>query len=176
VASSHQASNELARFVEEHLGQLRRYVRRRAGPFVRSKEPVSDIVQSVLREACAKPDMGREDEASFRAWLYTVAVHKIISKQRHHDAAQRSLGREEPLDGSELDGSGDPGSHAEREEDLERLRSALADLDEKDREVIVLRRIFGLSAAEIAEQNGEAESTVRWRLQRAMVRLADRLS
>jgi RNA polymerase sigma-70 factor (ECF subfamily) len=106
-------------------------------------------------------------------------VHKIISKQRHHDAAQRSLGREEPLDGLELgvqDDQASPSSHAEHEEDLERLRSALSDLDEKDREVIVLRRIFGLSAAEIAQQNGEAESTVRWRLQRAMVRLADRLS
>jgi RNA polymerase sigma-70 factor (ECF subfamily) len=168
----------LSHLVEKHLGQLRRYVRRRASPFVRSKEPVSDIVQSVLREACAKPEVGHAGEASFRAWLYTVAAHKIISKQRHHAAAERSLGREEPISGSALDHGGDdrsPSSHAEREEELERLRAALDELDPEDREVVVLRRIFDLPASEIARRNGEAESTVRWRLRRAMLRLADRL-
>jgi len=171
-------AQELAGLVEKHLGPLRRYVRSRAGTFVRSKEPVSDIVQSVLREACARPEAGRGDDGAFRAWLYTVAAHKIISKQRHHAAAQRSLGRQVPLSGSGHGWGVDedsPSSRAEREEDLERLRSTLEELEAEDREVLVLRKIFGLPAAEIARQNGEAESTVRWRLRRAMTRLAGRL-
>lgn len=172
---SFPVDSSLSQLVEKHLEELRRYVRRRAGPFVRSKEPVSDIVQSVLREACAEPDAARAGEDSFRAWLYTVAVHKIISKERHHAATERSLGREEPLESDLSSDEDSPGSRAEREEDLERLQAALAELDEKEREVVVLRRIFGLSAAEIAERNGEAESTVRWRLRQAMVRLAERL-
>jgi RNA polymerase sigma-70 factor (ECF subfamily) len=171
---------ELDRLVEQHIRSLRRYVRLRAGPLVRAKEPVSDLVQSVLREACATDGLERADENAFRGWLYKVATHKIISKNRYYGAERRSPAREEPASRSAA-GAGQaaelsPSEQAERAEELARLAQALDELDDVDREILLLRRIFDVPTAEIATRTGLAESTVRGRLGRIMTELATRLA
>jgi len=65
--------------------------------------------------------------------------------------------------------------HVVHAEELERLQRALDGLDDEDREIVCLRRIFDVPAAEIAEITGLAESTVRWRLAQAMTKLASEL-
>lgn len=174
-----RARRDLDALVERNRDALHRYVRLRAGPRVRSKEPVSDIVQSVLREACATRGIERSDEASFRGWIYSVAMNKIISKNRYYAAERRDPRREEPLSKAAARvGPRDevsPSVHAERREELERLRRALDELDERDREILVLRRILDVPTAEIARRTGLAESTVRGRLGRILTLLASRL-
>lgn len=167
------------RRLEENVALLRRYVRAKAGPAVRAKEPVSDIVQSVVRSACEAPLDAREDDAAFRSWLCTIAANKIISKNRFYSAERR--------DGDRERSTGEPGRHvhgedpispavqAERVEDLERLRRALDGLDPTDREIVILRKLFDVPTQEIAERIGLSASTVRGRLAGAMTDLAARL-
>ena len=176
--------HELDALIERHLSVLRYYVRLRCGPLLRSKEPVSDIVQSALREIVEeRPRFAYTGEEAFRAWIHRIVTNKIISKNRYHQAAMRDASREEMLasgmwDLSQPGGSSpdhSPSQHAQKSEDLERLQSAFDALDEEDRQILSMRRIFDIPAAKIAEDLGIAESTVRWRLSTIMTQLASRL-
>lgn len=175
---------ELDELIERHLAVLRYYVRLRAGPLLRSKEPVSDIVQSALREIIeAGPTFVYTGDGAFRRWIHRVATNKIISKNRYHLAAMRNAAREEALasrvwDVPQPSGSIEnqsPSRHAVHAEDLERLQAAFEELDEEDRQILSMRRIFDIPTQQIAEELGLAESTVRWRLSTIMARLASRM-
>ena len=166
--------------VERHRGLLRTYVRGRASPLVRSRESLSDVVQSTLRELCE--DAGGlvfESEAAFLGWLYTVAAHKIVSKHRYHAADRRSSRVERPMpeDSRELSGdeSRSPTRSAARREDVDRLAAALASLGERDRQFLVMRKVYDVPASRIAAELGIAESTVRGRLHVVVTELASRL-
>ena len=166
--------------LEENVALLRRYVRAKAGPAIRAKEPVSDIVQSVVRSACEAPLDAREDDAAFRRWICTIAANKIISKNRFYSAERREADRERTIgeQGRHLHGEDEssPALRAERIEDLERLRRALDALDPSDREIVILRKLFDVPTQEIAERAGLSASTVRGRLAGAMTELAARLA
>ncbi|MCY2961758.1 MAG: sigma-70 family RNA polymerase sigma factor [Planctomycetota bacterium] len=175
---------ELEELLQRHLAPLRSYVRLRSGPALRQMEPPSDVLQSALREIVERAASFRfTNELAFRRWILTIALHKIVSKTRYHGAARRGSGRAEDI-ASRLSQvpARDPGSHAGspsrdavHAEDLERLQAALDRLDDEDREIVCLRRIFDVPTSEIAEIVGLAESTVRWRLAQAMTRLASEL-
>ncbi len=101
---------------------------------------------------------------NFYTWLYQIVVNLCIDHLRW-----ASGHRTRPIDDV-----GDVGGQAERPwERLEqaelrgRIFQVLEDLPPKDKLVIVLRDLEGLSAKEIAEVTGSTHATVRWRLHRA---------
>jgi len=163
------------------LPKLRAHVRLKTGPVLRSRESVSDIVQSALREACAdREERAFANEASFRRYVYAVAARKIVSKSRRHRAEKRSPERELAFaDREEARASApsqSPSMHAERNEDLQRLARAFAELDETDQRILSMRRVFDVPVREIARELGMAESTVRWRLSVILANLASRMA
>src|SRR5690349_22178395 len=82
--------------LERHMRPLRTYVRLQAGPLLRAREPLSDVVQSTLREAWeARETFQFTGEAAFRGFLYTIAAHKIISRNRYWAAQKRAPVHEE---------------------------------------------------------------------------------
>ncbi len=173
--------DEVLALSERHLALLREFVRKRSGPVVRAKEAVSDVVQSTLRELVeAREGLVFRDEAAFRSWFYTAATRKIIDKHRHHAAQMRNVAREEelpedlpdPLDASALSRS--PARQAIRKEEIELLALALEHLDERDRQILVLRKVFDVPASKIGAELGIAESTVNWRLRVVMTELASK--
>ncbi|MFO1011934.1 MAG: sigma-70 family RNA polymerase sigma factor [Planctomycetota bacterium] len=175
---------ELDQLVEQHLDVLRYYVRLRAGPLVRARESIDDVVQSTVRELYEQRESVRyTNEAAFRRFLYTVATHKIISKNRHHQAQRRSPEREAPLSNALWDvpqpngsrPSRSPSAYAERADDLDRLRVAFDVLDESDRQILAMRKVFDMPTREIAAQLGIPESTVRWRLAVVLAELSSRM-
>jgi RNA polymerase sigma factor (sigma-70 family) len=176
---------QLLETIERHVSLLRSYVRLRAGPLLRSREALSDIVQSTLRELLEDARGLRfESEAAVRSWLYKVATHKIISKQRYHAAERRNPERElalsdEMWDLPERDASSpsrSPTRQLVRLEELELLQRAFDELDDEDRQILAMRRFFDLPTAVIAAELGLAESTVRGRLGRIQAELASRLA
>jgi RNA polymerase sigma factor (sigma-70 family) len=175
--------------VERHVPLLKRYVRLQASPHLRAREPVDDLVQSIVRELLADEpadvaSLASGGDASFKSYMYAAAQHKIVSKHRYHDAAMRRAEREVHLSDSlwELPERGDgsrvasPSVCVERTEDVERLHAAIEALPDDDRRILVLRRIFDVSTAEIARELGLSESAVRWRLGSILTELASKLN
>jgi RNA polymerase sigma factor (sigma-70 family) len=115
--------------------------------------------------------------------MYAVARNKIVSKQRYHAAANRESARVKQLsdslwelperDRGSIDGS--PSRCAEHREDIEQLRLAFDALDEQDRRILLMRRIFDIPTPDIARELGIAESTVRWRLSVILTKLASEM-
>ncbi len=113
-----------------------------------------------------------------------VALERLIAlRRRHIDAARRSVRREEPgllalPDESLADlaerlvtSATSPSQRLLRQETRRRVQQALADLPERDREVLVLRHLEQLSVAQTAEVLGISPGAVKTRHLRALERL-----
>jgi RNA polymerase sigma factor (sigma-70 family) len=164
----------------EHLPGLRAYVRLKAGPLVRSRERESDIVQSTCRQVLEQQARFRHGgPGHFRRWLYTTALRRILDKQDFHTAARRDARRDVGgLDAELLATYASfctPSRVASAHELLGRIEAAFAELGDEQREVVLLSRIMGLSRAEVAEQMGRSEASVRNLLHRALARLSREL-
>lgn len=176
-AGDGDALNEL---MARHLPGLRAFVRARTGPMLRAVESQSDLVQTVCREALRGiHDYEWRGEASFRNWLFTVAVHRLRDKRDYHGAARRDPAREVRKDGTDAESLADvyrticgPSQDAIANEFVAQFEAGLDKLREEHRELIVLSKVVGLSTAEIAEQLGKTEGSVRAMLNRALARLA----
>jgi len=169
----------LEELVEQHTSTLHTYVSYRLERSLRQKEPVSDIVQSALREVLANP--GRftyEGPEAFRAYLIRAVENKIANKRRYWAAQKRSGSKPEPdVDGLHVPDASvpTPSDVAVNREALGRLAQALDELEEEDRRVLTMRRFAGLSTQVIAVELGVSPSTVRNRLARIMTVLSQKL-
>ena len=165
--------------LRRHLPGLRAFIRLRSSPIVRAKESASDLAQSVCREVLQNFEQFQYgNEAGFRHWLFTTALRRIQKKHDYWTTQKRDAGRETPkLDAEGLDVAyrslSSPSGRAMAAEQLERIENAFDELDEDEREVIVLARIVGLSHREIADKLGKSEGATRTQLYRALARLAN---
>jgi RNA polymerase sigma-70 factor (ECF subfamily) len=145
----------------------------------------SDVVQETLAAAVQQmSDYLQHRPLPFYPWLRQLAWKRLADLYRRHiQAGKRSVRREEhwtpPLpDESALDlanrllhpGSS-PSARLGREEVRGRVRDALGQLPEGDREVLVLRHLEQLSTPEIAAVLGITEGAVYTRHLRALERL-----
>jgi RNA polymerase sigma-70 factor (ECF subfamily) len=72
-------------------------------------------------------------------------------------------------------GGTSPSRHLLREEMRDRVRAALAGLGERDREILALRFLEGLSTAETALVLGVSEGAVKSRVMRALAQFRELL-
>jgi RNA polymerase sigma-70 factor (ECF subfamily) len=169
------------RLLESWLPQIRAYVRLRSGPLLRQRESHSDLVQTVCRQLLEDlGDYRGDGEASFKAWLFTMALRKLAERGRFHGAGRRDPAREVPppdeaAAGPLLDCYATfctPSRFAIAREEVERIETAFDALGDEQREVITLACVVGLSHREIAHELGKSEEAVRKLLSRARARLA----
>src|SRR5690606_17859540 len=91
-----------------------------------------------------------KDMPHTRAFLYKIAGNLIIDWYRKKKSGSLDKLQEagfEPEDGTLLP--------ADREAEIREVRAAVESLEEKDREVVLLRYVEGLEPREIAEICGE---------------------
>lgn len=119
-------------------------------------------------------------DASVSTWLYTIARRFCIKKRRRSKFAPA---REESLDAPGIDAAhrlADPAPSPEQtatNRELQRaLTLAIDRLEPTQREVLVLRDIEGLSAAEVARVLGVSVDAVKSRLHRARVAVRQALA
>lgn len=179
-------SDAVDRLLDVHREPLRRIIDLRLDPALAARVDASDIVQDVLIEAHRRlEEYLRNPGMPFRLWLRHIAKdHVIDAHRRHRQAQRRSLDREQPLvpavlaDHSSfelaaqlLDGERTPASAAIHRELQRKLDAAVAELDEDDREVILLRHREQMSNQDVAAGLGLTEAAASMRYLRAIRRL-----
>ncbi|MBV9143791.1 MAG: RNA polymerase sigma factor ShbA [Pseudonocardiales bacterium] len=146
-----------------------RYCRARVGVQEKTFASADDIAQEVcLAVFTALPsyfDQGRP----FLAFVYGIAAHKVADAQR---SAARN--RTEPVpelpDTPELAENG-PEARVVRGEAAGRMTKLLDALPNKQREILLLRFVVGLSTEETAQAVGSTSGAVRVAQHRALNRL-----
>ncbi len=174
------------RLLTVHREPLRRMISARLDPSLAARVDASDIVQDVLLEAHKRlNDYLRNPAMPFQLWLRHIAKdHVIDAHRRHRQAQRRSMDREQPLvpavladhssfelAGQLLDQELTPASAAIRHELQRRLNDAIAELEDDDREVILMRHAEQLSNQEVAAALGLTEAAASMRYLRAVRRL-----
>jgi RNA polymerase sigma-70 factor, ECF subfamily len=167
----------------QHRDRLRRMVAVRLDPRLAPRVDPSDVVQEALAAAAQLLSAYlRERPVPFYPWLRRLAWERLVKLHRQHIGTEkRSVTREVIL---ELpDGSVDvlarivagketnPSDQAVRKELQSRIRSALNELGERDREVLILRYLEQLSVLEIATVVGCTPGAIKVRHLRALERL-----
>ncbi|MBZ0154423.1 MAG: sigma-70 family RNA polymerase sigma factor [Planctomycetes bacterium] len=164
----------LQELVVAHLDDLERFIRRRTSDRLLGKESLSDLVQSAAREALAHLSQhDYQGPTAFRAWLYKVALTKIIAHHRRLHADKRDVRREEPGDPevhlAEVCATFSSPSGAAMAKELEaRFTAAFARLNPDHQQVFFLVRVLELPYAEVAVQMGRSEEACRKLLVRAL--------
>jgi RNA polymerase sigma-70 factor, ECF subfamily len=170
--------------------RLRIMIRLRMDHRLAARVDPSDIVQETMLEAVQKlSDYLRRRPLPFYPWLRQLAWERLIDLHRRHVRAQkRSVRREEcrgpPLPNSSVQELADrlmahgstPSARLKRLELRTRVKLALSQLSEADREVLVLKHLEQLSTAEIAAILQITEGAFYTRHLRALERLRKHLN
>ena len=118
------------------------------------------------------------DERTFRAWLLRIAERRLRMAARHHQASRRDVRREQgPLPtASPKSPSTSLTTAAGRTDEHRRIRKAVANLKDTDRNVVELRGFRGLPYKEVAAVLGlPSEDAARVRFQRALTLIRETL-
>jgi RNA polymerase sigma-70 factor (ECF subfamily) len=166
--------------------RVRRIVRLRMGQELRSKLESMDLVQDVLISALRDlRDFTYKDEGDFLRWLSTIAENRLRDNLEKLHADKRDIRKEVRVDNhSPSSGNGfvripapidstTPSVIMSRKEELDKLEKAIDELKPEYREVIILKRIEGLSYKEIGERLGRSPDAIGMLLSRAMVALTN---
>lgn len=146
-----------------------RYCRARVGRSERSFVSADDVAQEVCL-AVLKALPGYQDQGRpFLAFVYGIAAHKVADA--HRSVARN---RSEPVEDipDEVETTlGQPEAAVLSGELSARMAELLDVLPEKQREILVLRIVVGLSAEETADAVGTSAGAVRVAQHRALAKL-----
>jgi len=169
VAGSRDALREVVEIIRPVVV---RYVRARIGSAERSGLSADDVAQEVCLAAIQALPRYQDQGRPFLAFVYGIASHKVADA---HRAAARN--RSEPTDvvpeRSSLDAG--PEQMALQSDSAARMNRLLAVLPEKQREILTLRIVVGLSAEETAAAVGSTPGAVRVAQHRALSRLKSQI-
>lgn len=140
------------------IPSLRRYAR----ALLRDQDAADDLVQETLRRGWEKLSLFRR-ESEMRVWLFGI-MHNTYIDQRRRPEPSMSLFEEENLAFQEQ-----PAELARLE--MLDLESALRELPEDQREILLLVALEGLTYSEVAKAVQLPLGTVMSRLSRAREKL-----
>jgi RNA polymerase sigma-70 factor (ECF subfamily) len=145
-----------------------RYCRARLGRMDRSSVSADDVAQEVCLAVLTALPGYRVQGRPFLAFVYGIASHKVIDA---HRAASRN--KSEPVADlpDSIEVADGPEQRAMRIETSGEMGRLLDTLPDKQREILVLRVVVGLSAEETAEAVGSTPGAVRVAQHRALARL-----
>jgi RNA polymerase sigma-70 factor (ECF subfamily) len=125
-------------------------VQRFVQSIVRDHHQAEDITQDVFAKLMRAIRKYEERSVPFAAWIMRVARNAALD----HLRSKRQI----PVEEVWISDNGDEQTSLEY---TDALKTALADLPESQRQVLVLRHIGGLSPTEIAERLGKSEASIQ---------------
>jgi len=129
--------------------------------WLRSRFPADFDIDDVVQESFVRVLRAREAGAiqSPKAFLFATARNLALGRVRRQQiAGEESLAEIEALD--ILDEGADVSEEVARAQDLELLTKAIQSLPARCRQIITLRKLYGVSQKDIATQLGISEHTV----------------
>ena len=168
---------EWSALIGGYLPQLKRFATRHLPPQLHGTITPDDLVQEVVLSGLRQlPRLELSHEQAFLSYLLTSIRHRIVDevrKKRHQPAFVLDEGGGDWSDG----GGVSPLQRLITRESLRPYAQALASLSDRDRRLIVLRLVRGLSCADVAIRLGlPSDAAVRMAVKRALGRLRERLN
>ena len=174
--------------LERYRDYLRRMVAVRLDRRLAPRVDSSDVVQETLAMASrGMDDFLRDQPIPFLGWLRQLAAASIKETHRRHIVSQRRSVHRETCEADLPDDSAmrlgqklmardtSPSNRMIRQEMRDQVKTALAEMSPRDREILVMRYLEQLDGADIAEALGITEGAVKVRLLRALQRMRGRL-
>ncbi len=152
----------------ENESWLRTVVRSR----ISEPDAVEDIMQNIAL-ALVRQRETLEDIRQMGAWLYQIAVKQVLMYRRTRGRRRRFEDR--LAAGAAVDVSAseplDPVQRVLTAEKQQHVRDAMAELDELDRQILMLKYSEGWTYRQLSEHMGVKEDTVEYRLTKARKKL-----
>ncbi|MFO0912243.1 MAG: sigma-70 family RNA polymerase sigma factor [Pirellulales bacterium] len=170
-----QAGNEEAQgeLFDRYRKLLKTLVRLQLKSPLSLRVDASDLVQETLLRAYERFDDFRgQTEGELVSWIQAILASRLALAMRHHFAERRDVGLEasmrRDLESSSMalstafqDSGSDPREAVWRHERALRLASAIEDLPEDYRTVILLHHIRGLTYHDVGQLMGRSAEAVR---------------
>ncbi len=150
-----------------------RYCRARLGRSERTFASADDVAQEVCMAVLTSLSSYRDQGRPFLAFVYGIAAHKVIDAHRASGRNKSDPMSDVPDSVAVADG---PEQRALQFETAGEMGRLLEVLPEKQREILVLRVVNGLSAEETAVAVGSTPGAVRVAQHRALARLRKAMS
>jgi RNA polymerase sigma-70 factor (ECF subfamily) len=166
-----------------HAARLSEVVRRRVPPVLAAVLDAADILQAAYPDAGRRWDAfrarGEEPAGSEYAWLYGIVMARLVEEYRRHTRGVRDRRRDLPwpeassvqLGLSLVAGGDSPSEEAARADSRVRMRQALDQLPDADREILWMRHFDELTFAEAAAVLGIGANAAAQRYVRALRKL-----
>ncbi len=170
VRCQHNDPDAFAELVARHQDRVYTAITRFCG----DSEDACDITQRAFINAFRKIHDFKGD-AAFSTWIYRIAFNQAISFRREHKRPSVSIySKDDELIAEPADDRS-PAEGLESRETQKKVQQALDQLEESDRQIILLKDLQGHSYDEISEILQVPKGTVRSRLHRARLELKSRL-
>lgn len=153
-------SNAYEQFLEQVAGMMRAYLTRSMRKS--SPDQIEDLVQDVLLSIHRKKHTF-QTEMPIRPWVYAIARYRMIDYFRSEKTKPAFISFEEDFEAASM-------SMVEKESpttDMD-LETLLAELTEKQRELILLAKVDGVPLAELAQRFNMSLSSVKVTLHRSL--------
>ncbi len=157
-----EQQDKLAGLFENHYDRIARYIYTRIGDKTEAEDLASEVFLKALESLKSYQDRG----VPMQAWLYKIAHNLIIDRFR-----KASKYKVLPIEEVEIKDESDPVSTAEINIEMERVKAAMQNLTEQQREVIQLRFFSELTSQEVSQVLDKSDGAVREMQRAALERL-----
>ena len=168
VAAIARDPDALEAFYREHIEAVQRFVARR----VASPEDAADLTAEVFLAAIQASRDYRGDAAAPLAWLYGIARRVVASHHRSTARAMRAVSRIDAREFLDEDATDRIVARIDSQRAAREVYRSLAALPERQRAVVELVAVDGLSLTETAAALGISPGNARVHYHRARRRLS----
>ena len=169
IAAARKDTNAVGRLFDKYYPEIFRYLYFST----RDHAVAGDLASNVFYSAFRRLGLFRWRRIPFRAWLYRIATNEI---RMHYRRQKRMLAiNAGPIDLEHPSSAPSAETTAAALDEYRLLHTALLELGQKYRAVIVLRYFEGKSLSEICDITNQREGTIKSQLHRGLGQLKEAL-